>query len=171
MNKVRELKEEACYVAFNPSKEEATQETSVASGKHAYKLPDGTSLSLSRERFRAPEILFQPSLIGLEYPGVHETVYNAIQKCDLDLRKDLYQQIVLSGGSTLHRGFGERLLAELRRLVPRECKLKISAPPDRHLSTWQGGSVMASLASFKSMWITKQQYEEEGAGIVHRRTF
>ena len=58
------------------------------------------------ERFRAPEILFSPILVGHEYPGIPQLVVNSIERSDLDLRRALYSNIVLSGGTTLCRGKG-----------------------------------------------------------------
>jgi actin-related protein len=72
-------------------------------------LPDGTTLKLGAERSKAPEILFNPSLIGLEYPGIHEMVTGCIQKCDIDLRKTLYGNIIVAGSTTLMSMFCERL--------------------------------------------------------------
>lgn len=63
-------------------------------------------VQLGSERFRAPEILFDPEIIGLEYPGIHQIVVDAINRTDLDLRKSLFGNIVLSGGSTLTKGTG-----------------------------------------------------------------
>mmetsp|Transcript_35077 Transcript_35077/g.6312 ORF Transcript_35077/g.6312 Transcript_35077/m.6312 type:complete len:86 (+) Transcript_35077:896-1153(+) len=83
----------------------------------------------------------------------------------------LYNSIFLAGGTTMMPGFGERLLNDLRRLSPKEIKIKITAPPERKLSCWIGGSVLTSLASFKNMWIKKQEYEEEGKRILHTRSF
>ena len=70
--------------------------------------------------------------------GIHECVVTAIKRTDLDLRKTLYSNIVLSGGSTLFPGFGDRLLNEIKRLAPKDVKIKISAPPERKYSTWIG---------------------------------
>ncbi|KAJ3398762.1 Actin-2, partial [Chytridiales sp. JEL 0842] len=124
---VRIIKEKCCYVALNPSKEEKEQ-----GGRYDdFVLPDGNVLKLGPERFRAPEILFTPSLLGLEDPGIHQLVVDSINKADLDLRKSLYANIVLSGGTTLLRGFGDRLLNEVKRLAVRDVKIKISAPPER----------------------------------------
>jgi len=170
---VRSIKESACYVAFDPSKEEELLE-SDKSGKptaHKYKLPDGNIVEIGAERFRAPEILFHPDLIGEEYSGIHECLVNSIQKTDLDLRKTLYSNIVLAGGSTLFPGFGDRLLNEVKHLAPKDIKLKISAPPERKYSTWMGGSILASLTTFKKMWISSEEYEEDGASVVFRKTF
>jgi len=170
---VRSIKETACYVAFDPSKEEELLESekSVKPPTHKYKLPDGNTIEIGPERFRASEILFHPELIGEEYPGIHETLVNAIQRADIDLRKTLYSNIVLSGGSTLFPGFGDRLLNEVKHLAPKDIKIKISAPIERKFSTWVGGSILASLPTFKKMWISTEEYEEDGASVVHRKTF
>lgn len=161
---VRTIKEQECQVAVNPHKEEQHENT-------PFKLPDGSQISLGPERFRAPEILFDPSLVGLEYPGVQHLLAHCINRADLDLRMTLFSQIVLSGGSTLFQGFGDRLLNEVRSLAPKNIRIRISAPPERKFSTWVGGSMLASLDTFKKMWVSKAEYEEEGASILHHKTF
>ncbi|KAJ2939544.1 hypothetical protein O0L34_g6686 [Tuta absoluta] len=163
---VKAIKERACYLSPNPLKEEA-----LDTERAQYTLPDGTQLEIGPARFRAPEVLFRPDLIGEECEGLHEVLMFAIQKSDMDLRKVLYQNIVLSGGSTLFRGFGDRLLAEIRRLAPKDMKIRISAPQERLYSTWIGGSILASLDTFRKMWVTKREYDEEGHRAVHRKTF
>lgn len=170
---VRAIKESACYVAFDPNKEEELLENEKGgkASSHKFKLPDGNIIEVGPERFRAPEILFHPELVGEEFPGVHECLDYAIQKADLDLRKTLYSNIVLAGGSTLFPGFGDRLLNELRHLAPKDIKIKISAPPERKYSTWMGGSIFASLTTFKKMWISSEEYDEDGASVVFRKTF
>ncbi|XP_072941250.1 alpha-centractin [Epargyreus clarus] len=163
---VKAIKERACYLSPNPLKEET-----LDSERAQYTLPDGTQLEIGPARFRAPEVLFRPDLIGEECEGLHEVLMFAIQKSDMDLRKVLYQNIVLSGGSTLFRGFGDRLLAEIRRLAPKDMKIRISAPQERLYSTWIGGSILASLDTFRKMWVSKREYDEEGHRAVHRKTF
>lgn len=112
-------------------------------------------VQIGAERFRAPEILFDPEIIGLEYPGVHQIVVDAINRTDLDLRKALYSNIVLSGGSTLTKGFGDRLLTEVQRLAVKDMRIKIFAPPERKYSTWIGGSILAGLSTFRKVsWPT-----------------
>lgn len=167
---VRQIKEEKCYVSFNPQKEEQN-EHDKGSKDHTYRLPDGTTITLGAERFRAPEILFHPSIVGLEYPGIHELLAGSINRADLDLRMTLFSSIVLSGGSTMFHQFGDRLLNEMRRLAPKEIKIRISAPPERKFSTWIGGSILASLATFKKMWVSKEEFEEDGFPILHRKAF
>lgn len=111
-------------------------------------------IQIGAERFRAPEILFDPEIIGLEYPGVHQIVVDSISRTDLDLRKALYSNIVLSGGSTLTKGFGDRLLTEVQRLAVKDMRIKIFAPPERKYSTWIGGSILAGLSTFRKVsWL------------------
>ena len=93
----------------------------------------------------------------------------AICNTDLDLRSTLYEQIVLSGGSTFFPGFGDRLLGEVRKMAPKDTKIRISAPSNRKTLTWSGGSILASLSTFKSMWITRQEFDEEGAAVLCRK--
>ena len=163
---VKQIKENVCYLALNPQKEEGLE-----GEKTRYMLPDGSMLDIGAARFRAPELLFRPDLLGEEFEGLHEVLAFAIQKSDMDLRKTLYQNIVLSGGSTLFRGFGDRLLAEVKKVAPKDIKIRISAPQERLYSTWIGGSILASLDTFKKMWVSKKEYEDEGARSITRKTF
>ncbi len=126
---------------------------------------------LAFHRFRAPEALFQPSFLGLEAQGIHETTYASIMKCDLDIRKDLYGNIVMSGGTTMYAGISDRMQKEITALAPSSMKVKIVAPPERKYSVWIGGSILASLSTFQQMWISKQEYDESGPSMVHRKCF
>ena len=76
-----------------------------------YEFPDGQVITIGDERFRGPELFFQPWL-GFSNKAFHitDTINDAIQRrCDVDIRKDLYANIVLSGGSSLFPGFAARL--------------------------------------------------------------
>ena len=106
---------------------------------------------VGQERYRDPEILFDPELIGLEYPGVHQIVQDAIVRTDLDLRKSLYLNIVLSGGSTLCKNFPDRLMREIKRLAVEDMKIRISAPAERKYTTWIGGGILAGLSTFRKV--------------------
>jgi len=167
---VRDVKERRCMVAFNIEKQEKDEQDGVEQ-EVPYKLPDGTPIYIGAERFRAPEILFNPGIIGMEYVGIHTMLHNSINRCDLDIRRGMYADILLSGGSTLFEGFGDRLLSEMKKLAPKDTKIQIWAPPDRIHSTWVGGSILASLATFKKMWLTKKDYDEGGKSAVHRKFF
>ena len=91
--------------------------------------------------------------------------------CDLDVRKDLYANVILSGGTTMFTGFGERLYKEIKELAPKTMKVKVIAGPDRKYAVWRGGSTLSTLSTFAGMWITKEDYGEFGETVVHRKCF
>lgn len=115
--------------------------------------------------------LFQPSLVGIEAAGVHEAVFDSIMKTGLDIRKDFYHNIVVSGSGTLFPGLGDRLQKEVSALAPPSMKVKIITSPERGSDSWIGGSIFASLPTFQHQWISKQEYDENGPSIVHYKCY
>ncbi|KAK4709032.1 hypothetical protein R3W88_029957 [Solanum pinnatisectum] len=123
-----------------------TSKTSSTSVDKTYELPGGQVITIGAERFRCPE-------------------------CDMDIRKDLHGNIVLSGGTTMFPGIADRMSKEITALAPTSMKIKVVAPSERKYSVWIGGSILASLSTFQQMWIAKAEYDESGPSIVHRKCF
>ena len=165
---VRDMKENLCYVALDYNKE---IEKAAASGEleKQYELPDKQIAIVGNERFRVPEVLFNPTMIGKESRGIDTYLFDTIMKCDIDLRKDLFSNIVLSGGTTMYPGLSERLTKELKTMCPPNTNVRVVAPPERKYSVWIGGSILTSLNTFQDRWITKEDYEECGPSIVHQK--
>merc|ERR1712110_1155593 len=108
-----------------------------------YELPDGNVITIGNERFRCPEVLFQPQHVGMEQEGIHKLTFSSIMKCDVDIRKDLYANIVMSGGTTMFTDIDKRVQKEMKNLAPQSMTIKIVAPPERKYSVWIGGSILA----------------------------
>jgi actin-related protein len=167
---VRGMKEKQAYVALDYDEEMKTASESCELDKQ-YELPDGNVITIGNERFRCGEALFQPSLIGMDNAGIHDMVFQTGMKCDEEIRRDLYGNIVLSGGNTMFPGIAERMTKEITALAPSTMKIKVVAPPERKYSVWIGGSILSSLSTFQAMWISKAEYDESGPAIVHRKCF
>jgi actin-related protein len=167
---VRDIKEQLAYVAEDFPVESQKPDNTL---EKKYTLPDGQVVVLGSERFRCTEPLFQPSLLGMDTLGIHHLAFKSIMNCDVDVRKDLFSNIVLSGGTTMFNGFQKRLTKELQGLTSSmsNMKLNIAAPNERKYSVWAGGSIMASLHTFAERWISREEYSEFGAAIVHRKCF
>lgn len=160
----QEMKEKVCFLSSD------FQQELNSTSRKPYEMPDGSVINLTIERFRTPEALFQPMLIGKEGPGIQELTYNAIMSCDGDIRKELFGNIVLSGGNTMFPKIKEKVWRDVKALAPSNIEAKVKAPPERKNLAWIGTAILTSLSGFK-MWVTKQEYEESGPTALYRKTF
>lgn len=159
---VRDMKERLCYIALDPALEE------MKPGETMYELPDSSCITLEKEPFKCTEALFQPSLLGKDFPGMHELILQSINYSGPDLRRILYKHIVLSGGNTMFPGLAQRLHKEIQLKLPSE-EVHVVASLERKYGAWLGGSVMSSLTAVRGRFITAGEYEEYGPSIVHRK--
>lgn len=166
----RNIKEKLCRISLN-FEDEMEEYLSNPEKKKEFELPDGQKIKIGSIIIRTPECLFKPSMLGLDIPGIHTAIHQAIQKSDVDLRRELYSNITLSGGTTMFENMEERVTREITGLVPESVKVKVIAPVERKFSIWIGGSVLSTLATFQSSWILKEEYEEAGPNIVHRKCY
>ncbi|GMH38536.1 hypothetical protein BSKO_06420 [Bryopsis sp. KO-2023] len=176
-----DLKESICRVADSTFVEGENSNIPTVS----YELPDGAEIQVGPDRFKVPEVLFQPDLLST-FPGTMDPefpsgvpsmslpgiVVECINKCDVDIRRELYNGAILTGGTSLFSQMRERLEKELVDLAPQAVKVKVMQPvnaTERRFSVWIGGSILASLGSFQQMWMSKMEYEEQGTSLIHRR--
>ncbi|XP_053436738.1 actin-related protein T1-like [Nycticebus coucang] len=165
---VNDIKEKLCYIALEPEKELCKKPEEVF---REYRLPDGNILHIGEQLHQVPEVLFAPDQLGIHNPGLSKMVSSSIMRCDTDIQKNLFAEIILCGGTTLFPGLEERLMKELEQLASKGTPIKITASPDRCFSAWIGASIMTSLNTFKQMWVTSQDFKEFGPSVVQRRCF
>ena len=166
---VRDIKEKHAFVAQNYAEE---KEAALKSAEHdvQYTLPDKRVLTVpATVRMGCPELLFDPSMNGLNCMSLPDLAWSSVQKADIDVRKELCKNIIMSGGSTMYEGIADRLKQELTNRAPAGAEIRIVASADRKYAVWKGGSTLASLSTFHSSWVTAEDYESHGAAIIHRK--
>jgi actin-like protein 6A len=170
---VRDMKENSLLVSEDPlNVGNNNMNTTPNYGPVGYELPDGKYIELKDERVSILEKLFHPMREFHGFYGYHQMIIDAIGRCDLDVRKEMYSNIFVCGGNTLFTGFPERLQKQLYNSSVQSLKIKIivhSSTPERKFSSWIGGSILSSLATFHQLWLSKIEYDEHGALIIERK--
>jgi actin-related protein len=163
---VRDMKEKLCDVT-----QDIEEDLKKVTSKKIYKLPDGNVVTIGNERFKCTEALFNPMVLGIESQGIQESIYNSIMKCDICIRRDFFANIILSGGSTMFEGLESRLKKDIENIAPELTRVKIFSPLERKYYPWIGGSMISSLSTFKQLWVSRDEYDENGPPIVHSKCF
>jgi actin-like protein 6A len=175
---LRDIKESVARVSDEPFDTDANANIPTL----PYELPDGTMLQIGTPRFTVPETLFQPSpLLGISpeddfdrysFRGVHHLIQESISRTEHDLRRELYQNIVVTGGLSVLPGLSERLARELENLVHNSFKVRVFSAPsaaEKMYGPWIGGSILGSLGTFQQMWVSQAEYKEYGSRILQTR--
>jgi actin-related protein len=166
---VRDIKEKLCFVAANYEKEEQASQSSSEHDK-SYTMPDKRVITVpAHVRMSCPELLFQPQLNGKSCKSIQALSWASVSASDIDVRKDLCKNIILSGGTTMYEGLPDRLKNEIVALAPAGAEIRVIASADRKYAVWKGGSTLASLSTFASSWVTAEDYQEHGAAVIHRK--
>uniref|UniRef100_A0A8C3RAD8 Actin like 10 n=1 Tax=Cyanoderma ruficeps TaxID=181631 RepID=A0A8C3RAD8_9PASS len=162
-----QLKEQYCYVSLDYEGDLREK------GSHhpaRFQTPDGHWITLDKERFCCPEPLFRPELLQHSCPGLHQLAGQSLHTLPQHLRRNMLGNIVLSGGSSMFPGFPERMCLELNSLFQGAgVHIEVLANPKRSTATWAGGSIAASLTSFRHSWMTQDEYQEHGPQYVHAK--
>ena len=158
----KKIKEELCEIF--PQEQENNLEIKN------YTLPDDSIIEIGDERRLAPEILFNPLIREYEYPGIQEILAESINKTNVDLKLQLYGSILLSGGNTNIKGMKERIYKEIKKLAPKNAKVRLHTPSNPENCCWIGGNIISSLEISKEMWISIKEWMEKGEYIINTRT-
>ena len=166
---VKDIKEKLAFVAQDWDTEIAAAEASSELDQ-SYQLPDKSQITVKGTiRMKIPELIFKPDLNGKTCASIQQLAWNSVTNSDVDVRRDLCKNVIMSGGTTMYEGMADRLKTELINLAPAGSEVRIVATPDRKYAVWKGASTLASLSTFAASWITKEEYDEHGAAIVHRK--
>ena len=135
-----------------------------------HEIAEDTTIPIGKERFRCPELLFQPKLNNHDCYGIVDLIYESVMRADTGMRESLLENVVVTGGSTMFIGFKDRLTQELQNLFP-SADLNICVGPRGANSVWVGGSILGSLELFEQMVVTREEYQESGGEAVRRRFY
>merc|ERR1719450_462322 len=175
---VRIMKEKLCYVGYDIEVENRLAHETTCLTK-SYTLPDGRTIKVDCELYQAPEALFQPELVNIESKGLAELIFGTIQNADIDLRKELYKHVVLSGGTSMFPGLSSRLEREIKQLYLERVlkgdtnglakfKLRVEDIPYRKDMVFMGGSLLADVMKNRSdFWMSKAEYLEKGVSFMN----
>ena len=169
------IKESLCYVTDDMARDAAYCRESKAL-ERLFALPDGQQIFMNEHRFTVPEALFRNELLGsggnaaaMGGGGIHRVIHETISCADPLIQPELYGSVVLAGGNTLFPKLEDRIQREIAAVAPKGVAVKVVAFPERKYAAWLGGSILGSLSTFPCMWVSKNEYDDYGPTVVHRK--
>ena len=190
----RAIKERFCYISPDIAKEFGKYDTEPSKWVKQYQGTNSVTkqtfdVDVGYERFLGPEIFFHPEFANPDFQTpITEVIDNTIQNCPIDVRRRLYENVVLSGGSTMFKDFGRRLQRDIKRSVdyrlkcteelsggrisPKPIEVQVVSHHMQRYAVWYGGSLLASTSEFYKFCHTKEEYQEYGPSICrHNAVF
>lgn len=156
---IRDIKEQLCYVQVD---------TSSKPEEKVFLTPENQSIKLTDQLFKSTEPLFNPNTIGINAPGMSELIYESMTSIDSDVKDSILKNVVIAGGTSLLPGLPQRIEKDISDKM---LSISTIAPPGRKTSLWIGGSMIASIPTFKDLSISKAEYEESGPSIIHIKSY
>ena len=167
---INDIKENLCYLEINKRNNSYKKTNHIKSSP--YYLPDGSNISIGEERILAPELLFNPEYTGKEYLGFTDMIISSINRIDIDLKKSSYENIWLSGGNTSFKELDGKLVNELKNKLGKDYRINIfeNEKINPKYRCWVGGNIISTMEVFKTMWVTRYEWNEKGSRIIHIKT-
>ncbi|EFC43660.1 hypothetical protein NAEGRDRAFT_44602 [Naegleria gruberi] len=157
---IKNIKEELCFIKADPL---------AHSDCKPYELPDGTMVALRNELFEGGELFFKHQLADKSFHGIHQMAHRSILKCEPEIRKDLYSNVVLTGGNCKLFGIEHRLKREMKSLTGKQIKIHSTHYHDKECLSFIGGSIITSISTMDEAWITKKEWDEIGPDAFIRK--
>jgi actin-related protein len=167
---INEIKENLCYLEIN--KRNNSYKKAINIKNSPYYLPDGSNISIGEERVLAPELLFNPEYTGKEYLGFTDMIISSINRIDIELKKSSCENIWLSGGNTSFKELDGKLVNELKNKLGKDYRINIfeNEKINPKYRCWVGGNIISTMEVFKTMWVTRYEWNEKGSRIIHIKT-
>ncbi|KAM5261783.1 actin-like protein 7B [Hipposideros larvatus] len=163
---IEHIKKKCCYAALQPEEELGL---GLEHLRVDYELPDGKLITIGQERFQCAEMLFNPTLVGSNQPGLAALTAACLDRCqEAGFKEEMAANVLLCGGCTMLDSFPRRFQRELNALCPGDSPT-VAAAPERKTSVWTGGSILASLQAFQQLWVSKEEFEERGSAAIYNK--
>ncbi|KAG0784336.1 hypothetical protein G6F57_012168 [Rhizopus arrhizus] len=129
-------------------------------------LAQSYQLHVNVERVRVPEVLFQPSIIGLDQAGLIESVHDIVKTFDINSRQKIMQNIFITGGYSQVPGLSDRIHSSLKSIYPVHTNIKVKRANNPLLDAWRGAAMFGQDGLNEKYFVTRKEYEEYGSDYL-----